>query len=27
VVTDSIAEPSSTTPVSVLNGKNGDDDF
>ena len=27
VVTGSITEPSSTTPVSMLDGKNGDEDF
>jgi hypothetical protein len=27
VVTGSITEPSSTTPVSMLDGKNADEDF
>jgi hypothetical protein len=27
VGTGSVAEPSSTTPVSMLDGKNGDEDF
>jgi hypothetical protein len=26
-VTGSVAEPSPTTPVSLVDGKNGDDDF